>query len=127
VSACSNLIDVARRCLSLIGKPWNEQDDRCGWPPPAETWAVSVRDGALVKLVALLLLLFAASWPAAADEEPMLDGPKAPVHEQVLSIPGDPARPVALEATLLMPDGPGPFHPSRSIRIARRVACRRCR
>ena len=39
----------------------------------------------------------------------MLDGPKASVHEQVLSIPGDPARPVAPEATLLMPDGPGPF------------------
>lgn len=78
-----------------------------------------------MKLVARLLLLFAASWPvpAAADEEPMLDGPKASVHEQVLS---DPVRPVALEATLLMPDGPGPFHPSRSIQIARRVACRRC-
>ena len=39
----------------------------------------------------------------------MLDGPKAPVHEQVLRIPGDPTRPVELEATLLMPDGAGPF------------------
>ena len=39
----------------------------------------------------------------------MLDGPTAPVHEQVLHIPGDPARPVELEATLLMPNGAGPF------------------
>jgi poly(3-hydroxybutyrate) depolymerase len=74
-------------------------------------WRFPFVDEPLAKLVARFLLLLAASWslPAAADEEPMLDGPKASVHEQVLSIPGDPARPVALEATLLMPDGPGPF------------------
>jgi hypothetical protein len=74
-------------------------------------WRFPFVGGPLAKLVARFLLLFAASWslPAAADDEPMLDGPKASVHEQVFSIPGDPARPVALEATLLMADGPGPF------------------
>jgi dienelactone hydrolase len=35
--------------------------------------------------------------------------PPAPLHEQVLSLPGDPARPVALQVTLFTPDGPGPF------------------
>jgi dienelactone hydrolase len=62
-------------------------------------------------MVAGLLLAFAAisPLPALAEEEPMLDGPKASVHEQVLRIPGDPLRPVELEVTLLMPGGAGPF------------------
>lgn len=35
--------------------------------------------------------------------------PLAPYHESVLMLAGDPARPVTLEVTLLVPYGPGPF------------------
>ena len=35
--------------------------------------------------------------------------PTAPMREQVLQLPGDPARPVMLEATLFEPPGDGPF------------------
>lgn len=31
------------------------------------------------------------------------------LHERILAIPGDPGRPVMLQVTLFMPDGPGPF------------------
>ena len=35
--------------------------------------------------------------------------PPAPLHEQVLRLPGDPDRPVELVVTLYTPEGPGPF------------------
>ena len=35
--------------------------------------------------------------------------PLAPLHEQVFTLPGDPARPVSLQVTLFTPPGPGPF------------------
>ena len=35
--------------------------------------------------------------------------PSAPLHEQVLHLPGDPQRPVTLEVTTFTPPGPGPF------------------
>jgi dienelactone hydrolase len=35
--------------------------------------------------------------------------PPAPLHEQVLNLPGDPKRPVMLQVTYFTPDGPGPF------------------
>jgi dienelactone hydrolase len=45
-----------------------------------------------------------ASSPTQSDRLP-----SAPLHEQVLSLPGDRARPVTLQVTLFTPDGPGPF------------------
>ena len=49
--------------------------------------------------------------PALAQVGPVEDGrmPVASLHEQVLDLSGDPARPVSLEVTLMMPSGPGPF------------------
>ena len=35
--------------------------------------------------------------------------PDAPLHEQVLNVPGDKERPVTLQVTVFTPDGPGPF------------------
>ena len=35
--------------------------------------------------------------------------PGAPLHEEVLNLPGDPARPVTLQVTFYKPSGPGPF------------------
>jgi dienelactone hydrolase len=45
--------------------------------------------------------------PPSTTNDPHL--PLAPYHESVLMLDGDPARPVALEVTLLTPYGPGPF------------------
>jgi dienelactone hydrolase len=44
---------------------------------------------------------------AAADDAILL--PAAPLHEQVLNLPGDPTRPVTLQVTLFTPEGTGPF------------------
>lgn len=88
----------------------------------------------LPRLVLLLLPVLLASAPARAGNlfgQPMLSttlptdppsagplapgslssqaAPPAPLNEQVLALPGDPARPVALEVTLYTPPGPGPF------------------
>jgi len=52
--------------------------------------------------------------------------PSAPLHEEVLSMGGDPARPVALQVTLFTPAGPGSFplavmnHGATSISAANR-------
>ena len=55
-------------------------------------------------------LLILAAAPALA-EEPInaIFLPPAPLHEQVLHVPGDPARPVSLVVTVYTPEGPGPF------------------
>ena len=52
-------------------------------------------------------LLFAL--PAAATEDEAALFPPVPMHERVLSLPGDPARPVLLQVTLFEPEGTGPF------------------
>jgi len=59
-------------------------------------------------LILALGILISPSHLAAAgeDADSTLD---QQLHERVLSIPGDPARPVILQVTLFMPDGPGPF------------------
>ena len=62
-------------------------------------------------LVAFVLALLLQTQLARADEDapnPALI-PPAPLHEQLLHLPGDPDRPVDLVVTLYMPDGPGPF------------------
>jgi dienelactone hydrolase len=58
--------------------------------------------------LALLCMLFAVS---AKAQIPSADppAPDAPLHERILNIPGDKARPVTLQVTELTPDGPGPF------------------
>jgi dienelactone hydrolase len=65
----------------------------------------------IVKLMVLgTLAVFAGALPVLAasdsDDDKM---PTAPMHEQVLRLAGDPARPVILETTLLEPPGVGPF------------------
>jgi hypothetical protein len=65
----------------------------------------------IVKLMVLgTLAVFAGALPILAasdsDDDKM---PTAPMHEQVLRLPGDPARPVILETTLFEPPGVGPF------------------
>lgn len=47
--------------------------------------------------------------PALAKVEVDANGPSAPLDRQILKLRGDPARPVTLQVTLVMPDGPGPF------------------
>lgn len=66
--------------------------------------------------VARIAALIAGVWggtlrhPAvAADAVDTRALPPAPWHEQVLMLPGDPARPAQLQVTVLLPDGPGPF------------------
>ncbi len=46
---------------------------------------------------------------AQSDAENPALIPPVPLNERVLSIPGDPARPVALQVTVYTPAGPGPF------------------
>ena len=53
-----------------------------------------------------LAALLTSARPVRADDARM---PIAPLHEDVLSLPGDPLRPVALQVTLFTPPGPGPF------------------
>jgi dienelactone hydrolase len=64
-----------------------------------------------VVLVSMLLVLAVIGAPRAATgaEGDATLLPPAPLHERVLSLPGDPTRPVMLQVTLFMPDGPGPF------------------
>lgn len=62
-------------------------------------------------VAALVLAGVAGAAEAAAAADQAMDArmPPAPMHEQVLMLPGDPARPVALQVTLFEPPGPGPF------------------
>ncbi len=61
------------------------------------------------KILTLLIIVLSAALlalrMAVADERPL----NAALNEQVLRIPGDPARPVMLQVTLFEPNGPGPF------------------
>jgi dienelactone hydrolase len=55
------------------------------------------------------LTLLCLSLTAAEDPPNPALIPPAPLHEQVLQLPGDPDRPVSLQVTLYTPEGPGPF------------------
>ena len=71
----------------------------------------------LIGAAALAVLLAA---PYAAAESPGTEDsrlPLAPFREEVLSLPGDPARPVMLQVTLFTPTGPGPFPLALVVRI----------
>ena len=65
----------------------------------------------------LLLTVMICAAPGIAAGENIADDlplnpaltPPAPLHEQVLTLPGDPLRPVSLEVTLFTPSGNGPF------------------
>ena len=65
------------------------------WPP--------VMSAASAMLAAILCA------GAAQAQETDSRTPAMPMHEQVLTMPGDPARPVSLEVTLFTPPGDGPF------------------
>lgn len=68
---------------------------------------------------ATLALAGAAAWPGpawaagpmeeAGPRKPEGTRPSAPVRRRELMLPGDPARPVALDVVLTTPPGPGPF------------------
>jgi dienelactone hydrolase len=63
------------------------------------------------RLLACLAMLCLA-WPAAYAQDDDTSGPLLPgvtTNERVMSVPGDPYRPVALEVTVLTPPGPGRF------------------
>jgi dienelactone hydrolase len=60
----------------------------------------------VLSILGTIAVLTAAQAAEQSDEKLL---PAAPLNEQVLSLPGDPARPVTLQVTLFMPDGPGPF------------------
>jgi dienelactone hydrolase len=66
---------------------------------------ISLRSAAGTLLA--LFALFGTAGAAGADDASAL--PPASVHERVLSVPGDPDRPVTLQVTLFTPEGPGPF------------------
>jgi dienelactone hydrolase len=61
------------------------------------------------RLLAVLLALVPVVATAAEEPDDPSRMPPAPMHEVVLGVPGDPARPVTLETTLFHPPGPGPF------------------
>src|SRR5271170_4863089 len=61
-------------------------------------------------LLFIALLSFAAGSAGAQEDDrpgPLLPG--VALTERVLSVPGDPKRPVVLQVTVLTPPGPGPF------------------
>ena len=57
----------------------------------------------------MLLLGIALGAHAQDDTDNPLLMPPAPLNEKVLSLPGDPQRPVTLQVTLFTPPGSGPF------------------
>jgi dienelactone hydrolase len=61
-----------------------------------------------IRSVALLMLLTTGAGAQDTGTDPKLM-PDAPLNEQVLSLPGDPHRPVLLQVTLFTPPGSGPF------------------
>jgi pimeloyl-ACP methyl ester carboxylesterase len=62
-----------------------------------------------MRFASLLALALLCGVARGAEDEPDPNFPPAPMHEQVLHLPGDPERPVELVVTLFTPDGPGPF------------------
>ena len=60
-------------------------------------------------LGAALALLFAVAGRAQEEGFNPALAPDAPLNERVLTLPGDPQRPVTLEVTMFTPPGPGPF------------------
>lgn len=58
---------------------------------------------------ALALIMASAVVRAADGASDRSALPPASLHEQVLHLPGDPARPASLIVTLFLPDGLGPF------------------
>jgi len=61
-------------------------------------------------LLALSLTVSSVARTAVADDvSDALKAPDAPLNEQVLSVPGDPDRPVTLQVTVYTPPGAGPF------------------
>jgi dienelactone hydrolase len=63
-------------------------------------------------LAAAIAVWLAMGGFARADDDVAKEAellPPAPLHEQVLSLPGDRKRPVMLQVTYFTPDGPGPF------------------
>ena len=64
-----------------------------------------------LSLAFALLILLPGSGALAQDDQ-QSDGPLLPgvaINERVMSVPGDPQRPVRLQVTVLTPPGPGPF------------------
>ncbi len=59
------------------------------------------------RLTSLCVALLLTGATARAEQDGRF--PLAPMQEEVLTIAGDPGRPVALQVTLFMPPGPGPF------------------
>jgi dienelactone hydrolase len=62
-----------------------------------------------VAVGALAVVIAASSAIANSDLDTSKTTPTVPMREQVLQAPGDPDRPVMLEATLFEPPGDGPF------------------
>src|SRR6202000_3176339 len=69
--------------------------------------------GTIVRLIGFGILVpcmqALPTWGGARAEDDLMKMPTAPMHEQVIRLAGDPARPVTLEATLFEPPGTGPF------------------
>ena len=75
---------------------------RCGQRSATPSWLTGA-----AALVALSITAPHAVAEPLGTEDTRL--PLAPFREEVLSLPGDPARPVMLQVTLFTPAGPGPF------------------
>jgi dienelactone hydrolase len=63
----------------------------------------------LLRAGGVAMIIAASSAIAESDPDTSKTMPTAPMREQVLQEPGDPARPVMLETTLFEPPGDGPF------------------
>ena len=59
--------------------------------------------------VAIGLLAAVLPWLITLPSLRADEAPDPSLNEKILSLPGDPARPVMLQVTLFTPDGPGPF------------------
>jgi dienelactone hydrolase len=83
-------------------------NERFTRPPPIETGAKfkTTMKQIFIAILATLAITLPAMAASDSDEARM---PNAPMREQLLKLPGDPARPVTLEATLFEPPGAGPF------------------
>ena len=71
------------------------------------THAASLRLLSVLLCVVVSWLTVGVAWADQASFEGRV--PAAPLNEEVLQLPEDPARPVTLEVTFYRPRGPGPF------------------